>query len=135
MCTGSTSAPSSIPPCWGAHSSTTRRSPGPRPTERQCHCSDRDAQRRDEQLATDSLVIASPRSHRMSYFHTSDDEAQAQEEPREHREGRLGRERKRQSIAELGGRVARWFAGIDDDELDDQLDDQATAEHDPMAAL
>jgi hypothetical protein len=67
----------------------------------------------------------------MSYFHTSDDEAQAQEQPGQHREGRQSRERKRQSIAELGGRVARWFAGIDDDELDDQ----ATAEYDPMAAL
>jgi hypothetical protein len=70
----------------------------------------------------------------MSYFHTSDDGAQAQDQPREDREGRQGRERrehKRQSIAELGGRVARWFAGIDDDELDDQ----ATAEHDPLAVL
>ncbi|MFZ0043477.1 MAG: DivIVA domain-containing protein [Solirubrobacteraceae bacterium] len=57
----------------------------------------------------------------MSYFNTPDIEEQAQEELREPT---------RTKFTELGGRVARWFAG-----LDDEREDWPTSEHDPLTAL
>ncbi len=64
----------------------------------------------------------------MSFFNTPEDRVDAREEPRERK--RRTTEGKRPTIAELGGRVARWFAGYDD-----EPDDQATVEYDSATDL